>query len=173
MAGELLTFSSGTQIVAYTPAEVDAIGDSIDRAEASTAQTTGPCNADLSDQLFVMLQIWDEISANTFYSRVIWGQNVPAEFVGGAWLTRTDHADLAAALREFVRLQGECEDTDDPSRWIVDPDVTDGSPPAEDPIAIPSESATSATLTATTVGLGLAVAAGSVLFLYLIMRGRR
>ena len=177
MAGEQLTLPSGTRIAAYTSAEVDAIGEAIDRAEASTRATAGACHDEMASLVSVLQQVWDTLQANTIYQQRVTRLNatLPAEFVGGSWLTMTDANDYMSAFRDFVNLQRECELTDDPNPWVIDPpDPPDADPddgggkdPEEAPPAVAGVSGGGS------LALGLAVAGSVVLGVWLLFKGKR
>ena len=175
MAGEQLTLPSGTRVVAYTEAEVETIGDTIDRAEASMRATTGPCHGELATLVSVLQQLWDTLQANTVYTQRVARLNAtfPADLVGGAWLTTADAADLLSTLRDFANTQRECELTDDPSPWVVDPaDPRDPTPEDEpkdpEPPAVAGVSGGGGG-----VALGLALAGSVVFTVWLLFRGKR
>lgn len=180
MAGERLTLPSGQAVIGFTSSEVDSMGDNIDAMEASVRGTTGPCHDALLEELQPVLQIWDELQANTIYARynAQLRVNFPEDLVGGSWLSTTDTQDLHDGFWSFIQTQRECELTDDPNPWVSDPDEpADAEPPPEDagePLSIPQlQGGGSGSGGPSMLLVGLGLAFGVVGAVWLLFKGRR
>jgi hypothetical protein len=176
MAGERLTLPSGDVVIGYTAGEVDNFGDTIDRAEAFAAAWSGPCRTALDAVMTRLTRFWDTLQANTIYTRDVprIGARFPEDLVGGSWLAQDETQALAEAFADFAVEQRECEEMDDPGRWVSDPpdppDTDTAAEMAAEPLSIGGVSGGSSS---SGLLMGLGVAATVIGLVWIIMKGKR